>query len=190
MPDRIPMHYNIYGEPDRWGGKNDLMSIMIIIPILTYLMFLAAIYIDPKKRISEMGNKYHHLRFIMTVIIAMIFILIVYINVHSISNFKNYISIILGLLFILLGNYFRSLKPNYFIGIRTPWTLESETVWRRTHHIGSIIWFIGGFLIILVNIISRLQPIAWIISLGIILLLILIPVIHSYSIYKKLQPKS
>ncbi len=134
-----------------------------------------------------MGNKFHHLRFIMTSLIAMIFILMIYANINSLANFKNYLSILLGVLFILFGNYFRSLKPNYFIGIRTPWALENDIVWRRTHRFGSSLWFFGGCIIILVNLIPILQIMAWYSTMCIILMLILIPIIYSYSIYRKLE---
>ncbi|WP_109298819.1 SdpI family protein [Aquimarina sp. AU474] len=187
VPENIPVHYNIFGEPDKWDSKLNFLIMAIVLSLLTYLLLLSALYIDPKKRISEMGNKFHHLRFIMTSLIAMIFILMIYANINSLANFKNYLSILLGVLFILFGNYFRSLKPNYFIGIRTPWALENDIVWRRTHRFGSSLWFFGGCIIILVNLIPILQIMAWYSTMCIILMLILIPIIYSYSIYRKLE---
>ena len=59
------------------------------------------------------------------------------------------IFVIIGLLFAFLGNYFKTIKPNYFIGIKTPWTLENEEVWKKTHLIGGKLWFIGGLLMAL-----------------------------------------
>ena len=56
---------------------------------------------------------------------------------------------LIGLLFAFLGNYFKTIKPNYFIGIRTPWTLENEEVWKKTHLIGGKLWFVGGLLMAL-----------------------------------------
>ncbi len=187
MPDHLPVHYNIYGEADRWDSKQNFLIFVIIAPVLAYLLFLAALYIDPKKKITEMEQKFHHLRFIIIALITSIFILMIYANINGLSNFKDYISIILGIVFILFGNYFRNLKPNYFIGIRTPWTLENDTVWKHTHRLGSIVWFAGGVLVVLINLSGIFKSLTWPISFSLIFLIILIPVMYSYTVYKKLK---
>lgn len=54
----------------------------------------------------------------------------------------------LGIFFLITGNYMKTIKHNYFLGIRVPWTLESEENWKKTHYLGSYIWVIGGLLLI------------------------------------------
>ena len=77
-----------------------------------------------------------------------------------------------------------NVKPNYFVGIRLPWTLENEDNWRKTHHLGGKIWVIGGLLIILTGIL--LSPaLMYKILLPILLIMVLIPVIFSYRYYEK-----
>ncbi|MEC8832569.1 MAG: SdpI family protein, partial [Bacteroidota bacterium] len=89
-------------------------------------------------------------------------------------------------LFIIFGNYFKTIKANYFIGIRTPWTLENESVWKETHKLGGKIWFAGGLLIILSSLIFN-EKINIIIYMSCIAIMVLVPVIYSYLLFKKLK---
>jgi uncharacterized membrane protein len=90
----------------------------------------------------------------------------------------------LGLLFAFLGNIFYSLKPNYFIGIRTPWSLEDEQNWRRTHQLAGKVWFAGGLLIILLSMLLPLQA-AIIAFISITLIISIIPIVYSFQIYQR-----
>ncbi len=92
--------------------------------------------------------------------------------------------LLIGLLYLILGNYFKTVKANYFIGIRTPWTLENETVWKRTHKLGGKMWFVGGITVIIFSLIldSQINFTLFLVITGIISI---IPIIYSYIIYKK-----
>lgn len=149
LPAEVPLHYNIKGEVDRYGDKSELILIPILTSVLIYVIFLAVPYIDPKKQIQKMGKKYDTLKLIATTFMSVLALFIIYMAKNqSVAN-PNYIFLLMGVLFIIFGNYFKTIKANYFIGIRTPWTLESEIVWKETHKMGGKIWFIGGLLIIL-----------------------------------------
>src|SRR5690606_21533804 len=67
---------------------------------------------------------------------------------NEIADGSTWIMMFQGILFAVLGNFFQSLKPNYFIGIRTPWTLEFEWIWRKTHKVFGWVWIIGGLAIL------------------------------------------
>jgi len=84
---------------------------------------------------------------------------------------------------MVFGNYFQTIKPNYFIGIRTPWTLESPEVWKKTHRLGGQIWFVGGLVI---AVCSMLIPSVYSMKIVIasFLILALIPVIYSYLYFR------
>ncbi|WP_394748538.1 SdpI family protein [Spongiimicrobium salis] len=189
IPEKIPVHFNLYGEADRWGGKNTLYFIAILVPLLTYGLFLLAKYIDPKKKLGSIGNKLYHIRVFLSMIIASVVLLYIHILIHPQSNFQSSFYIIIGFTIFILGNYFRNIKPNYFIGFRTPWALENESIWRSTHHYGSIVWCIGGLLIIILNLWKSPQEI-WIINAGIVAVLILVPIIYSYHKYYQLSKKA
>ena len=187
IPDNIPVHFNLKGEADRYDSKQSFLTFIIIISITLYLLLLFVPKIDPKKRIREMGEKYHYLRFATTFLISFIFTLITLNAIDEEFKLQPYLGLFFGLLFILLGNYFRNLKPNYFIGIRTPWTLENESVWKITHQFSSILWVIGGTIMLLTNIFSQNEPVSWYINIAIIGMLTIVPILYSYLKYRKLN---
>ena len=111
-------------------------------------------------------------------------IFILYSMQQKISN-PGFIFAIIGLLFTFLGNYFKTLKPNYFIGIRTPWTLENEEVWKKTHLLGGKMWFVGGLLMAMTFVLP--EPLNLYAFLGITAIISIIPIVYSYLEFKKLK---
>ena len=85
---------------------------------------------------------------------------------------------------MVTGNFMHSIKPNYFVGVRVPWTLEDPENWRATHQLASKLWLAGGALLILLSLLlpAKYVPVA---LLAIIALLVLIPVSYSYLFFRK-----
>lgn len=184
LPERVPVHFNLKGETDGWAGKTALIFIVVGTTALLNLILLAVPYIDPKRKLNAMGSKYHQLRFILVVFMTALTLFIIH-NAQNPETFRfNILIMLIGGLFVALGNYFQAVKPNYFIGIRTPWTLESEQVWRKTHRLGGILWIIGGLILIVLALLpqSGLQQVLFVITIG---LVVLIPVAFSFVEYRK-----
>lgn len=186
LPEKVPMHWNIKGEIDRFGEKSELLLIPILLPLLFYITLLVIPKIDPKNKISKMGNKYQHIKILLTTFMSILALFIIYTAKNQALANPNYIVLLIGILYIILGNYFKTIKPNYFIGIKTPWTLENETVWRETHKLGGKMWFVGGIIIVLSSLILNKQQnfTLFMIITGIITL---IPVAYSYLKHKKIE---
>ncbi len=128
LPETVPTHWNLEGEIDNWGSKWTMVMIPFLLPLLTYVIFTIVPKIDPKNKIQSDSGKYQNLKFALTTFMAVLAVFILYsIKEQSLTN-PNYIILGLGFLYIILGNYMKTLKANYFIGIRTPWTLENEKV--------------------------------------------------------------
>ena len=183
LPKTIPVHWNINGEIDRYGNKTELLLIPILLPLLTYLIFLVIPKIDPKKKLNKMGNKLQSLKFLMTTLMSILALFIIYSTKEQCLTNPNYVIIIIGVLYIILGNYFKTIKPNYFIGIKTPWTLESEYIWKETHRLGGILWLLGGFLVIVLSLILN-QKLNNIFFLVITAIISIVPIVYSYTLYK------
>lgn len=184
LPERVPVHFNLKGEADGWAGKTALVFIVAGTTALLNLILLAVPHIDPKRKLNYMGSKYHQLRFILITFMAALAIFLIH-NALTPDTFRlNILFMLLGGLFIALGNYFQAVKPNYFIGIRTPWTLESEQVWRKTHRLGGILWIAGGLLLVSL---ALLPDSGWqqLLFIGIIVLTVLIPTVYSYVEYRR-----
>lgn len=184
LPEQVPLHYNIKGEVDRYGDKSELILIPIMTSLLIYVIFSVVPYIDPKKQIQKMGKKYHTLKGVITTFMSILALFIIYNAKNQSFANPNYILMLCGILFIIFGNYFKTLKANYFIGIRTPWTLENENIWKETHKLGGKIWFIGGFIIILSSLTYN-EQINFIIFMITIAIMVLVPVIYSYLLFRK-----
>lgn len=183
LPSKVPIHWNIKGEIDRYGDKTELIIIPFLLPLLVYLIFLVVPKIDPKNKLNKMGGKLQTIKFLLTTFMSILALFIIYTAKNQSFTNPNYIVLIIGVLFIILGNYFKTIKPNYFIGIRTPWTLENETVWKKTHKLGGKMWFIGGVLIVILSpfLSKSLNFTIFMIITGVITI---IPIAYSYLIYK------
>lgn len=187
LPAQVPIHWNAEGEIDGWGDKIQLWIIPFLLPLLTYFIMYFAPSLDPKQKIQKMGSKYQHLKMLLVSVMSALALYIIY-SAQSLGDATpKMIFVLMGLLFAGLGNYMQTIKQNYIVGFRTPWTLENEQVWKSTHRLGGKVWFIGGLLIAIIPLtLSSMTAIVTLFFIG-VFILTAIPFIHSYRAYKKLQ---
>jgi len=189
LPQQVPMHYNIKGEIDRYGSKTELLivaAILFLVSAGVYFILTNIHRIDPKKKYTANNLKQmKRLAFIMVVFLSALTLYIIYESTQKGNLLNgNFVFAGIGALFVVLGNYMHSARPNYFFGMRLPWTLESEDNWRYTHRIAGRLWFAGGLLMIPLSLL--LPASAFMILFFIILAIItIIPVIASYLFYQK-----
>ncbi len=184
LPSRVPIHWNFQGQIDRYGSKMELLLIPILLPLLIYLIFLVIPLIDPKQKLKSMGNKYQRIKSLVTIFMSLLALVIIYSAKNKSLANPNYIILSIGILFLVMGNYFKTIKTNYFLGIRTPWTLEDEYVWKETHKVAGKFWFAGGLIIIVSSLIlDKAANFALFLSIAVIITLI--PIIYSYVLYQK-----
>ncbi len=189
LPESVPVHWDIEGKIDRYGEKSELILIPILLPLLIYVIFTIVPLIDPKGKIQQMGNKYFMLKAAMTIFMSILAMVIIYaVKNESLYN-PNYIILLIGVLLLILGNYFKTLRANYFIGIRTPWTLENETVWKETHKLAGKIWFVGGLLIIASSLLLDNET-NFRLFISLIIVMSLIPIIYSFFKFRSLSNSS
>lgn len=186
LPEKVPLHWNMEGEIDRYGEKSELILIPVLLPLLIYVLFTIIPRIDPKGKIKNMGNKYTILKSIMTIFMSALAMIIIYAALNETLYNPNYIVLLIGILFALLGNYFKTLRANYFIGIKTPWTLENETVWKETHKLAGKLWFAGGLLIVLTSILLDKKTNFTLFAV-ITVFITVIPVVYSYIKFQSIS---
>jgi len=188
LPEKVAMHFDLKGNPDRYGNKAELWIMVGILSLMSIGLYflLSNIYkIDPKKYAAENKDRLQRMGFAISVFMTALSCFIVYST--SKEDFGlgiRYVFAGVGLLLCLIGNYMHTIKPNYFAGIRLPWTLNNEDNWRKTHLLAGKLWFLGGLVI---AILCLLLPDTAAIVLFFILtvVLILVPVIYSYRLFKK-----
>jgi uncharacterized membrane protein len=188
LPETIPLHYNLQGEVNRYGSKNELLlvaGILIALSLFLYLIIANIYRIDPKKYAPENKSRFFSIAFSVSVFISAILCIIIYTSQHEDTKTTTRLMLAAaGLLFTILGNYLHTIKPNYFAGIRLPWTLENEDNWRKTHLLAGKLFFAAGFLILLVSFIVPVTAI-YAVFTGIIVVICLIPCIYSFLLYRK-----
>jgi len=187
------MHFDLKGNVDQYGTKNDLLIMTAVLTGLNMLLYLAILNIykiDPKKYAAQNKERLQRIGFSVSLYLAAVSAMLIYvISTNHVNIVMKFVFIAMGLLFALIGNNMYNLKPNYFAGMRLPWTLENEDNWRATHHVAGRLWFFGGFVIALLAFVLNEQ---WSVYSTFIALsfLIFIPVIYSYRYYKRSQQKN
>ncbi|WP_315816322.1 SdpI family protein [Paraflavitalea speifideaquila] len=132
-----------------------------------------------------MGGKYHELRFVLTVFMSGLSIYLLYITKAGGMENPQWLIALIGLLLVMMGNYFQALRPNYFVGIRTPWTLENEVVWKKTHYLGGRLWMAGGLLIIIVSFVINSHLPLIIVAGAILLIMVVVPIGFSFLEFRR-----
>lgn len=188
LPDQIPIHWNVYGEADNWAGKFSSLFLALL-PALMLILFLVIPRIDPRGKNYEKHQKAYQV--FISVMIIFFNIILWIINAAGLGYpvpIGRLVPIGCGLILIAVGNYMPQLRTNYTMGIKNPWTLESEWVWKKTHAMGGIVFCIMGFVMIL----NGFFPADWMamISLGSILLGVLGLEVYSYLLYRKWKSNS
>lgn len=178
MPDMVPSHWNFAGEVD---GYTDKFQAFISMPMAMVLLTIFLNFMldnDPKNR-SQKNMAITLGRITMPCVLILVLAMQAIFGLGKEVNVNLIVNLLLGLLFIAIGNYLPKAKRNYVVGIRLPWTLNSDENWNRTHRLGGLTFILAGILFIL-NIFINKEYIVYI-SLS----LFLIPSIYSFYLYTK-----
>jgi uncharacterized membrane protein len=187
IPQTVAMHYDLQGNPDRYGNKKELIgltAILIAVNIFVYFLLTNIYRIDPKKYAADNKERLQRIAFAVVIFMSALLSFIIYSSTQtSIKLDAGIIFSGVGLLFAVIGNYLPNLKPNYFAGLRLPWTLENPDNWRKTHALAGRLWFVGGLFIAVIC--FFIPTVAAIIVFALVMCIItIIPCVYSYRIYK------
>ncbi len=181
----IPVHFNLQGQPDRYAGKFEGLLLMPLLAMgLTGLMMLIP-RIEPRQEHRSDSSAANAI----TVVTGVLFLAVVHYSIIAIAVGKTVdivtiVMIMMGILFIVMGNYLSKTRSNFFFGIRTPWTLSSELAWRKTNRLGAWLFVFYGVSFIIGAIIGNSWLLIGLIGTLLIVSLVILP-IYSYRISKK-----
>ncbi len=185
LPELVPSHWGINGEVNGWMSRTFAVFFFPALTLVLYLLMSFLPLMDPhRSNIESFANWYFWFKVAFVVFMGSLYLMTLYAGLGYEINVGRYVTLGIAVLFAFLGLALPKMKKNYMIGIRLPWTLYSEVVWKRTHQFGgrlfialAVLIFIAGFL-----------PGAWTfgILLGGIFLLLAVLVWYSYYEYKKL----
>ena len=149
-PPTVVSHWNFYGVPDGYSSKTFMAFFFPLLLLGLYVLFLIFPYLDPKReRYQEFAKTYHLFKILIMLILMVIYLSAGFYNLGYNLNIAYITSSVIGVMMIIMGNYMGKIKYNWFMGIRTPWTLSSENVWNKTHRVGGWFFIIFGLLIII-----------------------------------------
>ncbi|CAM5795605.1 MULTISPECIES: SdpI family protein [Brevibacillus] len=188
LPEQMVIHFGPGGEPDGFQSKGTFFLTYILISIVIFAIVAYTRKIDPKKQNYEKFEKAYGIIRLLTVLIlsaAFSHLLAYNLGMRAIGA-DVFANLIIGVLWLVIGNYLPQVRSNYFIGIKTPWTLASEEVWRKTHRMSGPLWVIAGLFAILSAFLPAMRDASWPL-LVVIGLSVGVPVIYSYMAYRRLE---
>ncbi len=144
-PERIPVHWNIAGQVDRYGGKVEGLLVPPLLTLGIYLLMHIVPRIDPgRKSYALFAGSYATIRLSVVTLLAGIYGVTHLIVRGYPVDVSTVVPLGVGGLFVVLGNLMGKIRPNWFVGIRTPWTLSSKEAWCKTHRLGGWVFVLVG----------------------------------------------
>ncbi|NTU80718.1 MAG: DUF1648 domain-containing protein [Chloroflexales bacterium] len=185
VPNPAPIHWNAAGEVDGYGSPLVATFLAPLIALATLVLMQWLPRLDPRREsYAQFAGTY---RLIMTVLV-LFFAVLELITVGAALGWPISIPRVMmfamGLMFALIGNELGRVQPNYFVGIRTPWTLADPEVWRRTHRVGGRMMAGAGLLMLLLGLVAPAE-VGFFLGVGALLVASLGAVAYSYIVWRQ-----
>ncbi len=187
LPDKIATHFNAQGIPDAFMGKFWGLFIMPIVALLLYGLFVIIPHVDPlKKNIEKFRTHYDIFVFIFMTFFLYLELGIILWNVGIRIDMTRFVTFPIGILYVYLGVLLFKSRRNWFVGIRTPWTLSSEEVWNKTNTLGGWLFLIDGILVIISFFTGKFLMFFMVWMMFVIVIILFV---YSYLLWNKLSRK-
>lgn len=182
LPAMVPTHWNFEGVINGYSPKLFATFLMPTIIIIIYLLMTFLPKFDPKgKKFKYSNNAYFYMRLALVLFFSIVNALMIFASLDYPIRINMIMPALVGILFVAMGIWMHKIEQNYFVGFRTPWALENETVWNKTQKVGGIAFIICGVCMLPIALWGR----PWMI-MAIIFGAVIIPFVYSYLEYKKL----
>jgi uncharacterized membrane protein len=183
LPAMVASHWNAAGEVNGYMSRAWGAFLFPVIMVIVIALLLAVPHIDPKRNNIAKFRKYYDC-LVMTIVVVFYYLyaLTLFWNLGYSFDFIVFLVPAFAVLFFAIGMILPRTEPNFMIGIRTPWTISSETVWKKTHKIGGVAFKICGVIALLGIAFPGLA--IWFL-LGPIIVSAIGLVVYSYVLYEK-----
>lgn len=166
LPPELPTHWNFRGEVDSWTRSGLVVYLAPVIGLGLALLLSVLPRLDPRRaNFPQYEGSWWLIGNTILVFLAAVHTMVIGIGLGWQVSMPFVIGLGVGGLFVVIGNYLTRVRPNWFLGIRTPWTLSSEKAWRETHRIGGTLFVLGGLLLIVVTLVTGNPPL-WAMLVG------------------------
>lgn len=179
LPDQIPSHWDVNGEVDGWSSKAFAVFFFPALLLAVHWLCVLASCADPKSK--EYHPKAAQLVLWTCPVLSLLLNTMVYAAALGYEiNIEIIMPLLVGLMFIIVGNLLPKMRQSYTMGIKLPWTLHNEENWNKTHRFGGKVWVIGGIITMATAFVGSF----WIL-LGVLVLMVAAPTLYSYLLYRK-----
>jgi len=183
VPDKMPIHWNAAGQVDGYGGKFLGLLLVPMIAVCMYLLLLFLPRVDPSyANYQQFASSYHLIRISLLVYFAAIYGACIAGAYGYPRLLPRLIPLLLGMLFIILGNVMGKIRQNWFVGIRTPWTLSSKQSWAKTHRLGGWLFIATGVVVLVAGFIETWWSIVAILAMSGVAVITM--VVYSYLVWR------
>jgi uncharacterized membrane protein len=184
LPETMPRHWNATGNIDAYGPRAQVAFLMPAIIAFTWVLLIVL------PRVSPHGFRIDLFRDVYGVVTAGIIAVLAFLHTITLLEAAGYALplnsttfVAIGLLMLFLGNYMGKLRKNFFIGVRTPWTLASDEVWARTHRLTGWVFAVAGVAIVADGLLGANV----VIFLAVILCAVFAPIVYSFVLYRRIE---
>lgn len=182
LPDTVPTHWGASGEVDGYSNKAfAVLGIPLVMLVIHWICIFVSM-LDPKHRNVE-GKPLGVVLWICPLMSLLCGFLILSAALGYDFSVEIIMPIIIGILFIVIGNYLPKCRHNYTIGIKLPWTLNDEENWNHTHRFAGPVWVIGGIMLMALSLVP--SNVVFILLMVVVILMVSIPTIYSYVYYRR-----
>ena len=179
LPAELPIHWNAAGEVDGYCSKVMAVIGMPLLLLCIHWLLIFALQFDPKRQ--GQSDKMITLSLWITPALSVILSAVtMVVGMGTDVPVGAIVSVFLGLTLTVIGNYMPKCRQSYTVGIKLPWTLNSEENWNRTHRMAGWLWMFGG---VMIMVLGAFAPI--IATLPFVMAMTLAPIIYSFVLYKK-----
>lgn len=155
VPEQMPVHWGVDGTPDRYGGRVEGVLLLPVVALVVYVLLQVLPNFDPRRaNYAQFAGPYALIRFATHVLLTGIYGVAIAAALGYQLNMTRIVVPAVGLLLIILGSVMGKLRPSWFVGIRTPWTLSSTRAWGKTHRLGGWIFIVVGLVMVLAGLLN------------------------------------
>lgn len=184
LPQRIPTHWGWRGEVDGWGDKTMAAFLMPGMMVLLLGMLLALPWLSPRNfSVDSFRETFNYVMLMAVALMGYLHVVMLHAGLHPGLDMGRVLVGGILLFLALMGNVLGKVRRNFWMGVRTPWTLASETVWIATHRLAARLWASVGLVGALAVWLGA--PVAG--CFVVFMVVVFVPVFHSLVLYKRLE---
>lgn len=184
VPERAPVHWNLAGEVDRYGGRAEVLLLMPAMMVFLWLLMRFLPRIDPRRaNFAKMAGTYE---LVITLTLLLLFVLhgaLIAVALGYPVPIDRLVPALVGVTFLVLGNVLPRARPNWWFGVRTPWTMSNDRVWTRTHRVAGYTFIIAGLGLLVLPFVGNVAVRGVVLAAS--LIAALVPILYSYIAWRQ-----